>query len=244
MGVMATRLRPHGWDTVLHDYGWQVCGGTYDLHPLSNGSLGSGCVHVDQYGRLFPSPLRFPSTRVNTSFGSWKPFVDKAHRQGIGFGLHLMQGIPKVAVAEKRPIYGSEYTADQIVAQPLCPSFVPDHWAIDAAHPGAAAYYDSLVTMWAEQVIPPLPSSFTLVKPYLADFPVRHPRCVTKDQPAGHRLYILRRHPRLRPLPHRRRVAALGLDAPPRQRHVPVHELGKPPRYRWHLGCILLKMSA
>jgi len=153
VGVMATRLRPHGWDTVLHDYGWQVCGGTYDLHPLSNGSLGSGCVHVDQYGRLFPSPLRFPSTRVNTSFGSWKPFVDKAHRQGIGFGLHLMQGIPKVAVAEKRPIYGSEYTADQIVAQPLCPSFVPDHWAIDAAHPGAAAYYDSLVTMWAEQGI-------------------------------------------------------------------------------------------
>ena len=99
---MATRLRPHGWDTVLHDYGWQVCGGTYDLHPLSNGSLGSGCVHVDQYGRLFPSPLRFPSTRVNASFGSWKPFVDKAHKQGIGFGLHLMQGIPKVAVAETR----------------------------------------------------------------------------------------------------------------------------------------------
>ena len=149
--VMATRLRPHGWNSILHDYGWQVCGSTYHVHDLSNGTAGSGCVHVDQYGRLFPSPLRFPSTRVNDSFGTWKPFIDRAHKQGIGFGLHLMQGIPKEAVAKKLPIFGSNYTADQIVAQPACQSFVPDHWAIDPAHPGAAEYYDSLVVMWAEQ---------------------------------------------------------------------------------------------
>ena len=43
-----------------------------------NSTPGSGCIHVDPYGRLFPSPLRFPSTRVNTTVGSWKPFVDKA----------------------------------------------------------------------------------------------------------------------------------------------------------------------
>ena len=121
-----------------------MCGSTYHVHDLSNGTLGSGCIHVDQYGRLFPSPLRFPSTRVNASFGSWKRFVDKAHGQGIGFGLHLMQGIPKVAVEQKRPIYGSKYTADQIVAQPLCQSFVPDHWAIDATHPGAAQHHAGL----------------------------------------------------------------------------------------------------
>ena len=69
------------------------------------------------------------------------------------FGLHLMQGIPKSAVAAKLPIFGSNYTADQIVG-PVggrCPSFVPDQWAIDAAHPGAQLYYDSLVHMWAEQ---------------------------------------------------------------------------------------------
>ena len=83
---MATRLRPFGWDTVLHDYGWQVCGSTYHVHDLSNSTPGSGCVHVDQYGRLYPSPERYPSTRVNASFGSWKPFIERAHAQGIGFG--------------------------------------------------------------------------------------------------------------------------------------------------------------
>ena len=100
---------------------------------------------------MFPSPQRYPSTRVNASFGSWKPFIDRAHSQGIGFGLHLMQGIPKAAVERKLPILGSNFTADQIIAQPSCQSFVPDHWAIDAAHPGAAEYYDSIVSMWAEQ---------------------------------------------------------------------------------------------
>jgi hypothetical protein len=150
--AMATRLRPFGWDTIQHDYGWQVCGSTYHVHDLPNGSAGSGCIHVDQYGRLFPSPLRFPSTSVNDSYGSWKPFIDKAHQRGIGFGLHLMQGIPKEAVAKKLPILGTNFTADQIIVrQRACQSFVPDHWAIDAAHPGAAKYYDSIVSNWAEQ---------------------------------------------------------------------------------------------
>ena len=29
--VMSTQLRSHGWDTVLHDYGWQVC---VELYPI------------------------------------------------------------------------------------------------------------------------------------------------------------------------------------------------------------------
>ena len=149
--AMATQLRPHGWTTVLHDYGWQVCGDTYHVHKVSNSTPGSGCIHVDQYGRLFPSPQRYPSTKVNTSFGSWQPFIKRVHEQGIAFGLHLMQGIPKIAVLEKRPIWGSSFTADEIVAKPACQSFVPDHWAVDPTHPGTAKYFDSIVSLWAEQ---------------------------------------------------------------------------------------------
>ena len=47
--VMSTRLRSHGWDTIQHDYGWQVCGSTYHVHELSNSTPGSGCIHVDPY---------------------------------------------------------------------------------------------------------------------------------------------------------------------------------------------------
>jgi hypothetical protein len=50
-------------------------------------------------------------------------------------------------------VKGSNYTADMIVRghPPNCASFVPDHWAIDASHPGAQLYYDSVVSNWAEQ---------------------------------------------------------------------------------------------
>ena len=50
--AMATKLRPWGWDTIQHDYGWQVCGSTFHVHDIANSTNGSGCIHVDQYGRL------------------------------------------------------------------------------------------------------------------------------------------------------------------------------------------------
>eukprot|EP00040_Diaphanoeca_grandis_P011265 m.57703 g.57703 ORF g.57703 m.57703 type:complete len:517 (+) comp22424_c0_seq1:423-1973(+) len=142
--VMATTLRPHGWTHVLHDYGWQVCGSTDHVEM--------GCIYVDQHGRLFPSPERYPSTVVNTTFGTWKPFVDRVHARGIAYGLHLMHGVPKIAVAKKLNILGTNWTCDEI-ADTSCQTFIPDHWAINISHPGAQAYFDSVVAVWAEQGI-------------------------------------------------------------------------------------------
>jgi hypothetical protein len=47
----------------------------------------------------------------------------------------------------------SSFTADQIVSTPRCATFIPDHWAINASHPGAQLYYDSVVSKWAEEGI-------------------------------------------------------------------------------------------
>ena len=136
---MATTLRPFGFAHVMHDYGWQECGTTFAVQR--------GCIHVDDHGRLYPSPDRFPSTVVNSTYGSWKPVVDMAHQRGIGFGLHLMHGVPKVAAEKKLPIAqegnatGPSYTCDEIVANysgQLCSPFIPDHWNINTSHPGAA----------------------------------------------------------------------------------------------------------
>lgn len=60
-----------------------------------------------------------------------------------------MHGVPKLAVEKKLNILNSSYTADEIVAMPLCPTFIPDHWTINASHPGGQLYYDSLISMWA-----------------------------------------------------------------------------------------------
>lgn len=152
--AMATTLRPHGWTHVLHDYGWQVCGTTYAVQE--------GCIRVDRNGRLYPSWERYPSTKPADGedlTGTWKPFTDRVHAKGIAYGLHLMHGIPKLAVADKLPILdvntgeNSTYTADMIVSTPLCQTFIPDHWAINASHPGAQMYYDSVVKKWADEGI-------------------------------------------------------------------------------------------
>jgi alpha-galactosidase len=136
---MASTLRPHGFAHVMHDYGWQECGTTFAVQK--------GCIFVDDHGRLFPSPDRFPSTAVNSSYGSWKPVVDMIHKQGIALGLHLMHGVPKLAAAKKLPIArtdgvtGRVYTCDEIVGNysgQLCSPFIPDHWNINTSHPGAA----------------------------------------------------------------------------------------------------------
>jgi hypothetical protein len=63
-----------------------------------------------------------------------------------------MHGVPKIAVAEKRPIYNSRYTANEIVANfsgSTCATFIPDSWMTNASHPGTALYYDSVVSEYA-----------------------------------------------------------------------------------------------
>eukprot|EP01052_Picozoa_sp_SAG31_P035926 SAG31_NODE_4404_length_3264_cov_2.812322_2_plen_346_part_00 len=52
-----------------------------------------------------------------------------------------------------RQILNSSFTADQIVSTPRCATFIPDHWSINASHPGAQLYYDSVVSKWAEEGI-------------------------------------------------------------------------------------------
>jgi len=144
--AMATRMRPHGWTHVMNDYGWQVCGSTFNISPMSTPTQ-VGCYHVDEFGRLLPDPQRYPSTAPN---GSWKPFIDKVHAQGIAFGLHLIHGIPIIAAQKKLPVLGTNFTIDELVAS-HCTTFIADHWMMNASHPGARAYYDSVVSKWAEE---------------------------------------------------------------------------------------------
>ena len=67
----------------------------------------------------------------------------------MGFGLHLIHGVPKLAVAKALPIAGSNYTCADI-ADRSCTAFVNDNFAVNASHPGAAAYYDSVITKFAK----------------------------------------------------------------------------------------------
>ena len=63
---------------------------------------------MDEYGRLLPAPKRFPSASDGNGF---KGLADKIHALGFKFGIHVMRGIPRQAVARNTPIEGTDFHA-------------------------------------------------------------------------------------------------------------------------------------
>lgn len=145
----ATYLHDHflglGWNTVVVDASW------FDSNAKSAGynNPDKGARFcLDQYGRQIPSPTRFPSSANGKGF---KPLADKVHALGLKFGLHVMRGIPRQAVRGKLPIKGTTYTAADVAdTNPahLC-HWNNDNYALNHAHPGSQAWYDSQVDLFA-----------------------------------------------------------------------------------------------
>jgi alpha-galactosidase len=139
---MAAHLLPHGWRTLTVDIEWYEPGASgHDYRP------GAPLV-MDEWGRLLPAPNRFPSASGGAGFG---PLASYVHGLGLQFGIHLMRGIPRLAVARNLPVKGTSVGAASI-ADPasLCP-WNPDMFGVDMEKPGAQAYYDSvfeLVASW------------------------------------------------------------------------------------------------
>ncbi|MET8979415.1 glycoside hydrolase family 27 protein [Streptomyces sp. NPDC004539] len=138
---MHDHLLAHGWDTVVVDIQW------YDPTARSHGYNDDPPVVLDAYGRQLPAPNRFPSAAGGAGFA---PLAERVHRLGLRFGLHIMRGIPRRAVAARLPVAGTEFTADEIAdTSSVCP-WNPDNYGLDHDHPGAQAYYDAQVAQFAE----------------------------------------------------------------------------------------------
>jgi alpha-galactosidase len=112
----------------------------------ANASGGDAIQHLDAYGRQVPAPERFPP-------GSMQAAAAAAAAAGLEFGLWQMRGVHRDAVARRLPVKGmEEYTLDQLVdvepvgggANGSCLWNSP--WlGVNASHPAAQAYYDSVV---------------------------------------------------------------------------------------------------
>jgi hypothetical protein len=103
---------------------------------------------LDEYGRYQPAVNRFPSAKNGQGFKELAAYV---HKKGLKFGIHIMRGIPKVAVNKKLPIAGTNgITADQVYStQNLC-KWLSDNYTVDAKKPGAQEYYNSIFKLYAE----------------------------------------------------------------------------------------------
>jgi alpha-galactosidase len=132
---MAAKLARLGWRYVVVDIEWseaQRLGPDYPLHSTSE---------VDAFGRFVPAVNRFPSAAGGRGF---KPLADYVHRKGLKFGVHIVRGIPRLAVERNTPIEGTAYRAGDIADKKDHCDWNEDQWGVDLGKPGAQAWYDSL----------------------------------------------------------------------------------------------------
>jgi len=138
---MAEHLKKFGWEFVVVDIRWYVendkAGGYNEDNPIYN---------LDEYGRLTPALNRFPSAANGKGF---KPLGDYIHNKGLKFGIHMMRGIPVIAVKKNTPILGSSARAQDIYStENQCP-WLKDMYTIVAGKSGAQEYYNSLFQLYA-----------------------------------------------------------------------------------------------
>ena len=138
---MAENLKEYGWEYIVVDIRWFVAndkaGGYNQVDPIYS---------IDEYGRYTPALNRFPSAADGKGFA---PLAEYVHSKGLKFGIHIMRGIPKLAVENNCPIYGSDYSASDVFSKDTLCTWLRDNYTVDASKPGAQDYYNSIIDLYA-----------------------------------------------------------------------------------------------
>jgi len=138
---MAKELKSYGWNFIVVDIRWYVG------NDKSHGYNETNPDYVlDEYGRFQPAVNRFPSATGGKGF---KPLADYIHKKGLKFGIHIMRGVPVVAVKRKLPIKGTNLTAADIYSDKDQCSWLRDMYTVLPGKPGAQEYYNSLFELYA-----------------------------------------------------------------------------------------------
>ncbi|HEX9200125.1 MAG TPA: glycoside hydrolase family 27 protein [Acidobacteriaceae bacterium] len=163
--VLATELKPFGWNYAVIDEGW------FFFNPEDRPKPDTLHYALDYYGRYVPVPARFPSAQssqgeppppppatpgppgppkliATIQSTTFKPLADFVHAQGLKFGIHIVRGIPRASVERNLPIAGSGFNAaDAADTSDACP-WDPTNWGIKDNAAGQA-WYDSLLSQYA-----------------------------------------------------------------------------------------------
>ncbi len=138
---MARKLKASGWEYIIVDIRWFVD------NDKSNGYNQTNPVYnVDAYGRFTPALNRFPSAANGQGF---KPLADYIHSKGLKFGIHIMRGVPVIAVNKKLPVKNSTVTADEIFSPENQCTWLRDMYTIVPGKKGAQEYYNSIFELYA-----------------------------------------------------------------------------------------------
>jgi len=138
---MAKNLKKFGWEYIVVDIRWFVendkSGGYNQTDPR---------YVIDEYGRFMPAINRFPSAADGNGFKSLAGYV---HKLGLKFGIHIMRGIPVIAVKNNLPIMGTDLRAQDIYSPENQCTWLRDMYTIVKGKPGAQEYYNSIFRLYA-----------------------------------------------------------------------------------------------
>lgn len=139
--VMAEKLKPFGYEYFVVDNGWF---GEYNLQEGTSypAERHASDVKISEHGLLQPSDTYFPN--------GIKALIDRTHKLGLKFGIHLMRGIPRKAYRLNTPILGTSYTARDIADTTSICKWCEYNYGVDMRKPGSQEFYNSLVNQLAE----------------------------------------------------------------------------------------------
>ncbi|MFD1469085.1 NPCBM/NEW2 domain-containing protein [Hymenobacter caeli] len=138
---MAKNLKSSGWEYVVVDIRWYVGNDTAHGYNEKDPDW-----NIDAYGRFVPAPNRFPSAAGGKGF---RPLANYLHAKGLKFGIHLMRGVPVIAVQRKLPIKGTRLTAADIYSPDGQAGWLHDMYTVVPTRPGAQQYYNALFELYA-----------------------------------------------------------------------------------------------
>jgi alpha-galactosidase len=157
---MAQNLKQFGWQYITVDMGWYVTNHSAGI------SAQNAKFRMDPFGRYLPALNTYPSAAGDAGF---RPLADYIHSLGLKFGIHILRGIPKEAVAKNLPIQGSQFHArDAADTADTCP-WNPYNYGLDATKPAAQAFYDSLARQFAEWQVDLVKVDCIAYHPYKGD---------------------------------------------------------------------------
>lgn len=140
---MAAHLKEFGWEYVVVDIEWYSNDAGTRRKDFQYIPFGDDVM--DEWGRLQPSPIRFPSSAGGKGFAELAGYV---HDLGLKFGIHIMRGIPRRAAELHLSVKGTQYTADMVADPSSICIWNPDMYGVRNTEAGQA-YYDSVIEMYA-----------------------------------------------------------------------------------------------
>lgn len=138
---MAAHLKTFGWEYIVVDIQWsEPKAKNHEYNHFTE-------LCMDEYSRLIPDPVRFPSSAGGKGFA---PLAEYVHSLGLKFGIHIMRGIPRQAVHRNTSVLGTDKTAREIAKMNSICAWNTDMYGVDPEKEGAKEYYDSLFKLYAE----------------------------------------------------------------------------------------------